>query len=79
MLDSCYFFIIISYYNFIIIGDKYMDKQLLEELKSQVKNNKIPCKKALELANKYDVKPAVLGKKLNELKIKVKGCQLGCF
>jgi hypothetical protein len=56
-----------------------MDKQLLEELKSYVKNNKVTCKKALELADKYKVKPSVIGKKLNELKIKIQGCQLGCF
>ncbi len=56
-----------------------MENKILDELKSHVKNNKIACKEALELAKKYDLKPAVIGKKLNELKIKIKGCQLGCF
>ncbi len=55
----------------------------MEKLKEMImktsKNGTISCSKALEIASRLDVKPAVVGKTLNELKIKIKGCQLGCF
>lgn len=41
--------------------------------------NKISCKDAFEIANEFNVSPAVIGKEINNLKIKIKGCQLGCF
>lgn len=55
-----------------------MDK-LIEEIKKHAKNGKIPCKVALKLSEEYGKKSSDIGKKLNELKIKVVGCQLGCF
>ena len=55
-----------------------MDK-IVEEIKNHSRDGKITCKEALDIAGKYGEKPIVIGKKLNELKIKIKGCQLGCF
>ncbi len=55
-----------------------MDK-ITDIIKSEAKDNKIACKKALAIAEKNNVSPAEVGKKLNELKIKIVGCQLGCF
>ncbi len=59
---------------------KGMDKeQLIEKIKAESKNGKIACRQALKLASEADVSPKVLGDMLNELKIKIMGCQLGCF
>jgi hypothetical protein len=58
-----------------------MDKleQLKAVLKSRAEDNRITCKIALETATQFDVSPAVVGKTLNQLKIKLTRCQLGCF
>ncbi len=55
-----------------------MDK-LTEEINGKVKDGKIPCQEALAIAQRLSITPAAVGKKLNEMKIKIKGCQLGCF
>lgn len=41
--------------------------------------DKISCPRALLTAAIMDRKPILIGKKLNKEKIKLKGCQLGCF
>jgi hypothetical protein len=55
----------------------------MEKLKEMIMtmsiNGTITCSKALEIASRLDLNPAVVGKTLNEMKIKIKGCQLGCF
>ena len=61
-----------------IAGD--MDKELLvEKIKGQTKNGRISCRQALKLASELEVSPKEIGDLLNELKIKIAGCQLGCF
>ncbi len=54
-------------------------EKLIEAIKEEVKDDKISCRQALGIAERLGVSPAVVGKTLNELKIKIKGCQLGCF
>jgi len=54
-------------------------EQLKAVLKSRVDDNRISCKVALDTATEFEVPPAVVGKTLNELKIKITRCQLGCF
>lgn len=44
-----------------------------------VKDGRISCKKALELAAVLGVKPSEVGAYLDDAGVKVKGCQLGCF
>ena len=39
----------------------------------------IKCAEIFKIAEKFDVKPGVIGKICNEKKIKIKSCQLGCF
>jgi len=46
---------------------------------AQVRDGRISCRKALELAEKLGVKPLEVGAYLDETGVKVKGCQLGCF
>jgi hypothetical protein len=57
-----------------------MDKKnLIEKINTHTKNNRISCKQALRIAEEEQVPPKVIGEMLNELKIKVVTCQLGCF
>jgi len=57
-----------------------MDKEVLvEKIKGQAKNGRISCRQALKLASELEVSPKEIGDLLNELKIKIAGCQLGCF
>jgi len=57
-----------------------MDKQAVtEKVKASVKEGRITCKQALGISDEEGISPAELGALLNELKIKIRGCQLGCF
>lgn len=54
-----------------------------EELKSRIRaaapGDKIPCAAALRLAEELGLSRKDLGELLNELRIKIIQCQLGCF
>ncbi len=41
--------------------------------------NKMPCPKAFRLAEEHSVSLKEIGECCNENKIKIAGCQLGCF
>jgi hypothetical protein len=57
-----------------------MDKaKVTEKVKVLSKSGKISCKQALKLAEEEGISSREIGTLLNELKIKVAGCQLGCF
>jgi len=57
-----------------------MDKEkITQKVKSVSKDGKISCKQALKLAEEEGLSSRDLGKLLNELKVKVAACQLGCF
>jgi hypothetical protein len=57
-----------------------MDKEkVTQKVESMSKNGKISCKQALKLAEEEGISSRDLGNLLNEIKIKVAGCQLGCF
>ncbi len=55
-----------------------MDK-LEEALSEYAREGRITCKQAFEIADRLNLSPGAVGKKINELGIKIKGCQLGCF
>ncbi len=50
-----------------------------EMIEKNSKDGKINCKDALGIAETLDISPAIVGKTADEMKIKIKGCQLGCF
>ena len=57
-----------------------MDKEVItKKIKSKTKDGKISCKQALKIAEEEGISSKKLGALLNELKIKVANCQLGCF
>ncbi len=55
----------------------------IEDIKAKVQaaapQGKIPCATAFKLAEELGVTRAEMGELLNELKIKIIQCQLGCF
>jgi len=55
-----------------------MDK-LKEMIMNQAKDGKITCKEACEIASKMGIENHVVGKIIDEKKIKIIECQLGCF
>ena len=54
-------------------------EQLEKTLLEKSKENRITCKDALEIAETLSVSPAQVGEECDRLKIKISGCQLGCF
>lgn len=56
-----------------------MNKELHAELSKKARDNKIPCAAAMKIANKLGITFKEVGSAANELGIKIKNCQLGCF
>jgi hypothetical protein len=54
-----------------------------EEIKSKIRaaahEGKIPCAAAMGLAKEMGLSRKEMGELLNELRIKITQCQLGCF
>lgn len=60
--------------------DKLIYKKRIEELLLKHSlDNKITCEKARMIAEELGIPYGEVGKIANELKIKIKNCQLGCF
>ena len=60
-------------------GQAMEKEQAVEKIKSVTKEGRISCKQALGIARDMDLSPKELGDLLNEMKIKIISCQLGCF
>jgi hypothetical protein len=57
-----------------------MDKQaVMKKVKTLLQDGKISCQEARKLAEDGGVTYKDMGDLLNENKIKIMGCQLGCF
>lgn len=61
-----------------------MNKGMItEEIKARIKaaasEGKIACAAAFRLAEELGISRREMGERLNELKIKIVQCQLGCF
>ncbi len=56
-----------------------MSEELAKKVEEKAKDGKLSCKEALGLAQALGVSPSEVGKAANEKKIKIAGCQLGCF
>ncbi|MFZ5453188.1 MAG: hypothetical protein ACOZF2_15120 [Thermodesulfobacteriota bacterium] len=55
----------------------------LEELKAKIQaaapEGRIPCAAAMNLAKELGISRKEMGELLNEIRIKITQCQLGCF
>jgi hypothetical protein len=57
-----------------------MDRKRLEEvIKGKAKDGKLPCALCFKIAEDFEISKREIGKILNEMKIKISQCQLGCF
>jgi hypothetical protein len=54
-------------------------EELKARIRSAVPEKKIACAAAFRLAEELSISRRELGGLLDELRIKIKGCQLGCF
>lgn len=52
---------------------------ILASVKKRSRNGKLACATALKLAEELKVSPKRIGQAANELGIKIRACQLGCF
>ncbi len=57
-----------------------MDRDKLEKaILEKVKDGKLPCAVCFKIADDLAIPKKELTKVLNEMKIKISQCQLGCF
>ncbi len=56
-----------------------MTKELKEEMLKKAIGGRISCAAARQLAERLGLSYKEVGKAANELGIKIKDCQLGCF
>jgi hypothetical protein len=56
-----------------------MNEKLKAALEQMVRDDRLTCKAAREVAEKLGLKPVDVGKAADELGIRIKDCELGCF
>lgn len=56
-----------------------VSREVLEAVKKAAPEGFITCPRARKLAEELGVPPRAVGDACNVLKIKIKGCELGCF
>ena len=54
-------------------------EEIIARLKEAARDGKIPCAMAFKIAKECSVSTREIGNLLNQLKIKISSCQLGCF
>jgi hypothetical protein len=57
-----------------------MDRDKLEKIiLGKAKDGKLPCAMCFKIAEDFGIPKKELTKVLNEMKVKISQCQLGCF
>jgi len=57
-----------------------MDRDKLEKvILKKAKAGKLPCAMCFKIAEDFGISKREIGKVLNEMKIRIAQCQLGCF
>ncbi len=56
-----------------------MKDEITAKIKEAAKDGKISCPLAFKIAKENNISTQELGKLLDQLKIKISQCQLGCF
>ena len=57
-----------------------MDRKRIEEaIQAKAKDGKLPCALCFKLAAEFGISNKEMGEILNEMKVKISLCQLGCF
>jgi hypothetical protein len=58
----------------------FMDGKKLEEvIKKKAKDGRLPCAVCFRISEDFGIPKKELTKVLNEMKVKISQCQLGCF
>lgn len=56
-----------------------LKREIIERIAMKCPDGEITCRKAFQLADELGITLRQMGEALNQLKIKITGCQLGCF
>jgi hypothetical protein len=56
-----------------------MNSELEKRIRASLVDGKLPCATAFQIAKEMKVTTKEIGETCNQLKIKVRSCQLGCF
>jgi len=56
-----------------------MNEKIKEEIQKRVKDNRLSCAVARNIARELSVSYKEVGKAANELQVKITDCELGCF
>jgi hypothetical protein len=56
-----------------------MNARIIEEIKKKAVDNRLPCALARRIAEELSVPYKEIGRIADELKVKITGCELGCF
>jgi hypothetical protein len=60
--------------------ESIMDRKKLEEaILEKSKGGKLPCAMCFKIAEDFGISKKAMGEILNEMKVKIGQCQLGCF
>lgn len=54
-------------------------QEVLDAVKKAAKDGRLTCTEARKLAEVFKVEPGIVGEAADELKIRIKSCELGCF
>jgi len=55
------------------------DNSLREAILQKAKDGKLPCALCFKISEDFGISKREMGRILNEMKIKISQCQLGCF
>lgn len=55
------------------------EKRIIEAVQAAAREGRLTCTQARKLADELGVSPARVGAVCDQLKIKIKACELGCF
>lgn len=58
---------------------KELEEKIEKAILERSSEGKIPCAVARRIAEEHGVSARFVGKKLNEMNIKIYACELGCF
>lgn len=59
--------------------EKELKEKIKAEIKKQLEDGALECEVAQQIAEDLEVENKVVGKLANQLDVKLKNCQLGCF
>ena len=54
-------------------------QQVIDRVKQEALNGRLPCKRAFDIAEELGVPPRKVGEAADEAGVKITACQLGCF